>query len=403
MIKGSGFTGATAVRFDDTNAAGFHVDSDTRVTAVVASGTATGPIVVAAPAGDLTSKKPFVIVPAPQPKVKSFSPSTGPPGTVVTVTGKGFTGTTAVDFLDAPADSVSVLSDKKLTAVVAPGTLTGKIRVTTAGGTAASPASFVTAQQPEPGAGESFRFGPGMTTPSEDEIEGDVAYAVRGEAAVLGTTVSALATFASTDIPWLAEQQCAFGGFGGDCVSQLEQYWSTTAAAADPGTVFLNWSMPDWSQGAGNTEKIIAHETFHDLQYALDHLPNAPNDQVWPAGPVWLHEGAPEMVGYLVASERLLFPSYATELKLEIEQAKKISTPLDQLETYDQAQIPGVYSLFMVAVDHLVAVVPDGVHALIAYLDDLGEGMVWQDAFAQAFGMTVSDYYASFAAYRAKL
>ena len=66
------------------------------------------------------------------------------------------------------------------------------------------------------------------------------------------------------------------------------------------------------------------------------------------------------MVGYRVAADRRLFPSYASVLTNQISRAKQISTPLSSLQTRDEAQIPGVYSLFHVAVDHLVSITPAG-------------------------------------------
>ena len=109
------------------------------------------------------------------------------------------------------------------------------------------------------------------------------------------------------------------------------------------------------------------------------------------------------MVGYRVAADRRFFPSYASVLASQISRAKQIGTPLSSLQTRDEAQIPGVYSLFHVAVDHLVTITPAGVPSLTTYLNALGAGMAWQDAFKAAFGMSVETYYANFAAYRAGL
>jgi hypothetical protein len=61
VITGVALTGATAVRFDGTNAASFTVDSSTRITARVANGTETGRITVTLPSGTLSSSEDFVI------------------------------------------------------------------------------------------------------------------------------------------------------------------------------------------------------------------------------------------------------------------------------------------------------------------------------------------------------
>jgi hypothetical protein len=95
--------------------------------------------------------------------------------------------------------------------------------------------------------------------------------------------------------------------------------------------------------------------------------------------------------------------SYAGNLAGLIAAAKRIGAPLNELDRLSRTNIPGVYSLFAVAVDHLVNVVPAGVPAVAAYYRALGAGALWPDAFNQTFGMSVADYYAAFSDYRAKL
>ena len=65
VIKGTGLTGASAVTFNGTPAASFAPDPkkpDKQLTATVATGTTTGPIVVTLPGGPVTSRSEFVIV-----------------------------------------------------------------------------------------------------------------------------------------------------------------------------------------------------------------------------------------------------------------------------------------------------------------------------------------------------
>jgi hypothetical protein len=62
---------------------------------------------------------------------------------VVTITGTGFTGATAVSFNNVAATSFTVNSATQITATVPTGATTGKIRVTVGGGTVASTADFV--------------------------------------------------------------------------------------------------------------------------------------------------------------------------------------------------------------------------------------------------------------------
>ena len=61
QILGQGLTGTTSVTFNGVEAASFKVVSDTYMTAVVPAGATTGAVVVATPAGNLTSKVSFRI------------------------------------------------------------------------------------------------------------------------------------------------------------------------------------------------------------------------------------------------------------------------------------------------------------------------------------------------------
>lgn len=83
---------------------------------------------------------------APAPTVSSFTPSSGPPGTSVTITGINFTGATAVTFNGAAA-TFTVNSGTQVTATVPTGATTGPIAVTTPAGTGTSTASFTVTTQ----------------------------------------------------------------------------------------------------------------------------------------------------------------------------------------------------------------------------------------------------------------
>jgi hypothetical protein len=80
---------------------------------------------------------------ATAPTVTMLSPATGPVGTQVTITGTNLSGATSVRFNGTLASSFVVNSATSLTAVVAAGTTTGLVSVTTPGGTATSSTSFV--------------------------------------------------------------------------------------------------------------------------------------------------------------------------------------------------------------------------------------------------------------------
>jgi hypothetical protein len=139
-ITGTNFTGATAVKFNSTAAASFTVDSDTQITATVASGSTTGKITVTTPNGTATSAASFTVI-VPAPTISSFNPTSGAVGTAVVITGTNFTGATSVKFNGTSA-TFTVNNSTQITATVASGSTTGPISVTTAGGTATSATNF---------------------------------------------------------------------------------------------------------------------------------------------------------------------------------------------------------------------------------------------------------------------
>jgi hypothetical protein len=136
-VDGSGFVGATAVTIDDVPAATFSVLSDTELTAQVPAGASTGPIAVTSPLGTGTSATELIV----KPKVQSFSPSSGPAGTVVTIKGSAFTGATKVMFTGHKGKILTVAYGK-ITVRVLLGSLTGPITVTTPAGKGASKQTF---------------------------------------------------------------------------------------------------------------------------------------------------------------------------------------------------------------------------------------------------------------------
>ncbi|MBZ5544247.1 MAG: IPT/TIG domain-containing protein [Acidobacteriia bacterium] len=137
-ISGAGFTGATSVTFNGL-AASFTVASDTQIKTTVPSGATTGPIGVTTPVGTATSSSSFTVLHLPV--IAYFSPTSGPSGTLVTINGSYFTGTTSVAFNGKKA-SFSVVSDSQITATVPKRATSGPISVTTPGGTTTSSTNF---------------------------------------------------------------------------------------------------------------------------------------------------------------------------------------------------------------------------------------------------------------------
>jgi uncharacterized repeat protein (TIGR03803 family) len=119
-------------------AATFKVVSDKEVTAVVPAGAKNAQSIVIATAGGSASKGPFAV----EPKVGSFTPTSGPVGTEVKISGTTFTGTSKVAFDGIDATSFEVVNDSQVDAIVPSGAKTGVIQITTPGGTGTSTTSF---------------------------------------------------------------------------------------------------------------------------------------------------------------------------------------------------------------------------------------------------------------------
>jgi hypothetical protein len=137
QILGNGLSGTTRVMFG-SGLASFKVISDTYMTAVVPPTATNGTVVVTAPAGVRMSSKKFKVLPV----VSSFSPGSGAVGSHVVIVGTGLGQATTVTFGGVKASSFTINSATQVTATVPAGAITGKIKITTPGGTATSAATF---------------------------------------------------------------------------------------------------------------------------------------------------------------------------------------------------------------------------------------------------------------------
>ncbi len=78
----------------------------------------------------------------PPPTIASFSPTSGPRGTEVTITGSDFTDVISINFNQSPASTFAIDSPTQIRAAVPSVATTGKISVTTPSGTAMSASDF---------------------------------------------------------------------------------------------------------------------------------------------------------------------------------------------------------------------------------------------------------------------
>jgi uncharacterized repeat protein (TIGR03803 family) len=136
-ILGQGFNSSSVVEFGGTKATTVTRSGSTFLTAIVPAAALTGAVTVTTGSTTLTSSQTFDVTPT----MTSFSPPSGPVGQLVTINGTGLMQTLRVTF-NGKSASFTVVSDIEVTATVPTGATTGKIKVTTKGGSVASSTNF---------------------------------------------------------------------------------------------------------------------------------------------------------------------------------------------------------------------------------------------------------------------
>jgi hypothetical protein len=150
-ITGTGFTGATSVLFGATAGTGLTVNSATQITVTSPAGAAgIVDVTVTTPNGTsaVTPADQFTYTTIPAPTVTGLTPVSGPVigGTVVTITGTGFTGATSVLFGATAGTGLTVNSATQIT-VTSPAGAAGIVDVTVTtpnGNSAVTPADKFT-------------------------------------------------------------------------------------------------------------------------------------------------------------------------------------------------------------------------------------------------------------------
>ncbi|MET9888177.1 IPT/TIG domain-containing protein [Streptomyces sp. NPDC006430] len=146
-INGTGFTGTTAVKFGAAFAP-FTVTSSIKITATAPAGTGSVAVTVSSPSG--TSNNALYTYSA-APVVSGVSPNQGPAagGNTVTISGTGFTGTTAVKF-GATSAPFTVNTATQITATAPPGTGSVTVTVSSPSGTSNNTVTYTYTTAPAP-------------------------------------------------------------------------------------------------------------------------------------------------------------------------------------------------------------------------------------------------------------
>ena len=145
-VNGTGYFSGSVVNFNGTALATTLISATQLTAAVPASAVATaGAYAVTvsnpAPGGGTSASATFTIT-VPAPAITSFTPTSGPVGTTVTVTGTNFTGATGATLNGLAVANFMAMSATSVMFDVPTGATSGLIAVTTPGGTATSTGSF---------------------------------------------------------------------------------------------------------------------------------------------------------------------------------------------------------------------------------------------------------------------
>ena len=127
-VNGRYFSGASMVSVGGA-ASAFSVRNDRTLSVTVAPGAATGAVAVTTASG--TGSGPVFTLDART--VRGFSPTSGPPGTVVALLGFNFLGTSEVRFAGIASPAFSVIDDRTIYAEVPAGAAVGSITVVEGG------------------------------------------------------------------------------------------------------------------------------------------------------------------------------------------------------------------------------------------------------------------------------
>ncbi len=173
----------------------------------------------------------------------------------------------------------------------------------------------------------------------------------------------------------------------------------------------------------GSVRHIIAHEYFHILQGKLfGFAEHYDNEDAWKRGddatPTWLIEGMASYAEYLYSPYRMDGRPYLSNAVrynagrytpyLDVAWQQQLDTlaladaaqELQRISQYDAFhqcdEEWNSYSLSFIATRYLVEIAAAREASYVDFWRLLGERLSWQQAFEEAFGLTVAEFYASF-------
>ncbi|MFN5366443.1 MAG: hypothetical protein ACK5CH_13615, partial [Bacteroidota bacterium] len=241
IVSGSGFTGTSQVKLNNINSS-WTLVSDTQISVVMPfSGTILNVGVTTMCGTDNISTGALTI--------SSFSPTTGSPGSLITITGTNMNGASSVTIAGVPQIIVSNTSNS-VTVFLMPGSTTGKFTVVTGTGAATSSGTFTVTATPVPSVQQGSKLSGNSATAIS--LQGQsVAVSSDGKTAVVGSpsdnsNAGGAWIFVRSGTTWTQQ-----GGklLGTGAVGAAKQGYSV-AISADGNTVAIGGNLDNLSNGA---------------------------------------------------------------------------------------------------------------------------------------------------------
>lgn len=140
--------------------------------------------------------------------------------------------------------------------------------------------------------------------------------------------------------------------------------------------------------------KIPAHEYVHVYQFQ-NGCGSAASDTT--ISPKWFIEGEAEWLSIKVLREAGWLPQQFSTYDIEVMPSRQISGELKSFETPEQASVDK-YPLFTLAIDYLMK--DRDIKMLDNFCANIGKGQTRQEAFQNAFGISLDEFYEGFEVYR---
>ena len=215
--------------------------------------------------------------------------------------------------------------------------------------------------------------------------------------AELGDT-GPLRVFAYSDL----EELLRSGAFESAAVEHRRMiYTQGNVAEAGAGKIIIY--MPNFRRNQ-DTEKIVIHEYYHEVQSYLRKSPiSQPDVGVPRAGPSWLIEGSAEHFGYKLASAHG-FTSYSAARQRGVRASRQLGplSSYENLRSFNGASQDGIWSFGVLTIEFMASRYGED-KVKTEYWKAARETTEWQKAFLDTFGEPVDAFYEAYEEYRSTL